>query len=371
MKSKTGKNKLVAVHLLNDYSGSPLILSNVLKTAVKNGYRTHLCSCFSKQKGFLSDLEGVINHSQSYKWSPNKWLTLTYYLWNQLKLFLRLIIVLKKNDLVYINSILPFGAAFAGKVCNCHVIYHVHEVSIKPPTLKKFLLWMVEWCADECIYVSNFLQEQTPIATPHQVVYNTLSDDFMAKSNHTKATEKFDSSKPFTVMMACSMKKYKGVFQFLEVAKQLPDISFQLILNAKKEEIDLFFLEKEIPKNVKLFEANPNLHPQYFQSDVVMNLSLPDEWIETFGMTILEAMQYGKPVIVPPIGGVTELVENNWNGFRIDSRQLEEIVKALHLLSTDKMLYQKFSEASLQKAAEFSNENFEEKIKGLLYRFIP
>ncbi|MEY4876764.1 MAG: hypothetical protein RL708_1913 [Bacteroidota bacterium] len=371
MKSKTGKNKLVAVHLLNDYSGSPLILSNVLKTAVKNGYRTHLCSCFSKQKGFLSDLQGVINHPQSYKWSPNRWLTLAYYLYNQFKLFLRLIIVLKKNDLVYINSILPFGAAFAGKVCNCHVVYHVHEVSIKPPMLKKFLLWMVQWCADECIYVSNFLQEQTHINTPHQVIYNTLSDDFMAKSNQTKATEKFDSSKPFTVMMACSMKKYKGVFQFIETAKQLPNISFQLILNAKHEEINLFFADAKIPKNVQLFEANPNLHPQYFQSDVVMNLSLPDEWLETFGMTILEAMQYGKPVIVPPVGGVTELVENNINGFRIDSNKVDEVVKAIQLLSTDKNLYQKFSEASLQTASEFSNQQFEFKISELLFRFIP
>jgi glycosyltransferase involved in cell wall biosynthesis len=289
---------------------------------------------------------------------------------NQLRLFISLILKLKKNDLVYINSILPFGAAFAGKVCNCHVIYHVHEVSIKPQLLKKFLLWMVKWCADECVYVSNYLQQETKITTPYQVVYNTLSDNFIAKCNDTKSTMKVSNNRAFKVMMACSMKKYKGVFQFLKIAEELPTVEFDLILNSSMDEIKLYFLETKIPENVKIRPANPNLHPFYFSSDVVVNLSLPDEWIETFGMTILEGMQYGKPVIVPPVGGVTELVKDNWNGFRIDSHEYKKVALAIQQLQTDKNLYQKFSEASLMKAAEFSGKHFEVEINKLIGRYI-
>jgi glycosyltransferase involved in cell wall biosynthesis len=101
-----------------------------------------------------------------------------------------------------------------------------------------------------------------------------------------------------------------------------------------------------------------------------VNLSLPDEWIETFGMTILEGMQYGKPVIVPPVGGVTELVKDNWNGFRIDSHEYKKVALAIQQLQTDKNLYQKFSEASLMKAAEFSGKHFEVEIDKIIRRYI-
>jgi len=33
--------------------------------------------------------------------------------------------------------------------------------------------------------------------------------------------------------------------------------------------------------------------------------------VETFGLTILEGMTYKLPAIVPPVGGVIELVEEN------------------------------------------------------------
>lgn len=46
----------------------------------------------------------------------------------------------------------------------------------------------------------------------------------------------------------------------------------------------------------------------YNKATVVLNLTDKTQAIETFGMTPLEAMSCGLPVIVPTIGGIAELV---------------------------------------------------------------
>ena len=57
---------------------------------------------------------------------------------------LRLLFFLKKNDLVYINTVLPFGAALIANLKSCRIIYHVHEVTINPRILKWLLLSIVK-----------------------------------------------------------------------------------------------------------------------------------------------------------------------------------------------------------------------------------
>ncbi|NJN77053.1 MAG: glycosyltransferase family 4 protein [Saprospiraceae bacterium] len=74
-------------------------------------------------------------------------------------------------------------------------------------------------------------------------------------------------------------------------------------------------------------------------------------------MTILEAMYYGIPCIVPPIGGPLELIDNGVQGFLIDQRYLDIIVEKITLIATDKTLYQELSTAALRKAKEFSIQN--------------
>lgn len=43
----------------------------------------------------------------------------------------------------------------------------------------------------------------------------------------------------------------------------------------------------------------------------MLNLTNKNQAIETFGMTPLEAMTCGLPVIVPTVGGIAELVIDN------------------------------------------------------------
>lgn len=72
---------------------------------------------------------------------------------------------------------------------------------------------------------------------------------------------------------------------------------------------------------------------------MVLNLSRPDAWVETFGLTVIEAMAYGIPVIVPPVGGIAELVENGINGYKADSRNVNHVSHLLKEILDENALY--------------------------------
>jgi glycosyltransferase involved in cell wall biosynthesis len=347
-------SKVICVHLLNDYSGSPKVLMQLLKGWTQNNIQTELYTC-SGRTGFLSDIPNVKYNYFNYTWKKNPILRLINLLISQYILCTQILATAKKEDIIYINTVLPFGAAFAGKIKGCRIIYHIHETSVKPAILKSFLFGMVKWTATDVVYVSKFLAKTEPIAGKKiHILHNAIENEFLAKAESHKI-EKLDLN---NILMVCSLKAYKGVFEFIQLAEMLPGFKFKLVLNATKKEIEDFFSETNIPSNVSLSDSQTNLHPFYQWADLVLNLSQPDQWVETFGLTILEGMAYGNPAIVPPVGGVVELIENHKNGYRIHSNQTESIAEAIKKLSSETNLYRSFREHTSQVISKFKEDYF-------------
>ena len=167
---------------------------------------------------------------------------------------------------------------------------------------------------------------------------------------------------PFRVLMLCSLKKYKGVMQFIQCAAGLPEIQFDLVLNANLSDIEQFFQHQWLPQNLQDYPAQFDVHPFYEKASLVMNLSVPDQWVETFGMTALEGMVYGKPVIVPPVGGIVELVENGVSGYCLDARNTPAIMEKIMGLSRDPDLYDRMSQEALARAGQFTQGGFRKAI---------
>jgi len=324
-------------------------------------YEVHLYTSTPSGNGTLSNIPAVRNHNIFYKWSPNKFITLFLFTWSQVVLFLTLLFALKKDDTVYVNTLLPFGAALAGVCRGCRVIYHVHEVSIKPQALKSLLAKIAAVCLDEIIFVSEFVKTQFAfLPEKSRVVYNALPDSFAKEAMKTVCPDK---NLPFTVLMLCSLKAYKGIYQFVELARALPDITFKLVLNAPQQAVNLFQQQTDTPANCVVFPVQSDTAQFYKSAYVVVNLSLTDQWIETFGMTVLEGMYYGLPVIVPPVGGVTELVKDGVEGIYADSRDIKKLTDTILHLYSDEAYYRKMALSAWFRAQHFSQSAFRRKIK--------
>jgi glycosyltransferase involved in cell wall biosynthesis len=89
---------------------------------------------------------------------------------------------------------------------------------------------------------------------------------------------------------------------------------------------------------------------------------VPGLFQETFGMTILEGMAYGLPVIVPPVGAPVDIVTEGHDGFRIDSRKTHKLKACIEQLATDKPRYQKLATAARQTAKSYDQDRFSKKI---------
>jgi len=346
--------KILACHLLNDYSGSPKVLSQLVQGWTQEGIEVQLYKS-ANRKGFLSELEKVEEIDYWYNWSANPIVRLINYFFSQLILFTKIMMNAKPNDVVYINTVLPFGAALAAKLKSSTLIYHLHEVSMKPKILKWFLFKMVDLYADKVIVVSNYMaQELVHLKKEKHVLYNAIDQKFYEKAILYKKEPKLFSN----VLMICSLKKYKGVFEFVELARMNINLNFRLVVNANQEEIDSFFKEVRLTQNIKVYSSQSNTHIFYQWADIVINLSRKDEWIETFGLTIIEAMAYGLPCIVPKVGGVKELITNQVEGFQIDGKDLILITEKLHMLLHDKALYISMSENARKRISAFKEEKF-------------
>ena len=349
--------RVIAIHLLNDYSGSPKVLMQLLKGWTKKNIETHLYTCVGR-KGFLSDIPKVNNHFYWYRFMENKLARLIVLFTSQFLLALQLIFILKKEDIVYVNTVLPFGAGIIGKLRGCKVIYHIHETSMKPKILKQFLFGIIKWSATEVVYVSKFLAAQEPLAIRKNVIYNVLEDSFVKESRLHLNCEKLEK----IVLMICSLKIYKGVNEFVKLAERNSEFTFKLVVNASQNEIDTYFKSKKLPANLILYTTQKNIHPFYQEASVVLNLSDTKLWVETFGLTILEAMAYGLPTIVPPIGGVVELVEDGKNGFLIDSKNISLVSGKLNLMLHNTSIYNQMSREALEKSKFFSEDYFENEL---------
>lgn len=346
------------IHLLNDFSGSPLVLSEAIESFTEAGYEAEIHT--SKSEGFLSNKENCVYKTFNYKWKKNKLFTFINLIRVQIVLFFRILFGTDKDTLIYINTILPFGAALAAYIGGRKIVYHVHETSIKPKAWKALLFGVVNLTANKVIYVSRFLMESETLKKPEAaVIYNALPKSFVEESVKMEQNSTFNE---FRVLMLCSLKKYKGVDIFANLANLRPGLQFDLVLNASAKDIERYFKGKKIAPNLNLYDRQSNVHPFYKKASLVMNLSIPGLWNETFGLTALEAMQYGKPVIVPPVGGIAEIVEEGVEGFKVDSRETAQVLSCIDKLSEDRRLYDRFAVNCKEKASKFSTTQMQQQI---------
>lgn len=77
-------------------------------------------------------------------------------------------------------------------------------------------------------------------------------------------------------------------------------------------------------------------------------LIFSSEWLETFGMTIIEAFSTGTPVIAAKIGGAEQLVEDSVNGLHYTPGQAAELAEKVQQLLRDPALASRMGQNARQ-----------------------
>ena len=346
-------NKIVAFHLYNDFSGSPKALRTVLEGLLNDGYSVDLYTSKGGVLDCLSQYEGCRIIHCRYRYTSNKIMTMFRFLVAQITIFFHSLKYLSEKECVfYINTIMPVGAAFAGRMMGKRVVYHYHENAHIKGGMYSILCRYMEKLADKimCVsaYQSSFLKRSEGV----YVVPNALESSFIQQL-------KPDVEKAFearTVLMLSSLKAYKGLVEFFKLARLNKDLSFVAVINDISENIEEFIHinDIDVPDNMTYYSRQSNVAQFYNAASLSLNLSRKSEFVETFGLTALEAMSCALPVIVPTVGGIAEMVEDGVNGYKIDVENLNEISCSITRIFKDKELYCSLAANSLAKSREFS-----------------
>lgn len=335
------KKRIVCFHLFNDYSGSPKVLRMVLEGLLKKGYQVDLVS---SKGGVLDELlryNNLHKHSYSYKFSNNALVTMLRYSMVQIYTFFLAFRWLFSKDVVfYINTLLPIGPALAGRIMGKRVVYHYHENAFIKGTFYKLLAKGMQLLAHEIICVSQYQASFLKRKKGVSVVPNALPKEFTDKLVYDPEAA-FERK---TVLMLGSLKGYKGTREFIELSQRLPEYNFVLVINDTQENIDKYLVDNNLTNikgggNLTIYSRQADVSRFYNEATIVINLTNSKLAVETFGLTPLEAMRAGLPVIVPTVGGIAEMVETDVNGYKINVQELDKIKMAINNVLTDKNLY--------------------------------
>ena len=161
-------------------------------------------------------------------------------------------------------------------------------------------------------------------------VYNGI---ITPDTNYIANIPQFNTEKPIVLSIA-RVAAPKRADIFVEVARILPKYEFIWIGN--QCEITEY---GTLPSNCH-FEGNiPNAGALCSKADLLM---LSSDY-EGLPMVILEAMSFGKPVVASNVGGISEIVRNDINGYAIENNAQLFAEKIQYILE-NKDVYSKFSQ---------------------------
>ena len=334
--------------LNNDWTGSNRALRSAIEELLVEGYSIVLHT--SKQRGHLSEVDGVTIKNNLYKYSHNKFLTGLLFILSQLRSFFYvLLFVSSRKHLVLANTALSVAPIVAGRIKRCYSVMYMHEIYISPSILKGILFALIDAFSSHVIFVSNYLKQQARFKYAEgSVVYNIVP--FPCNGKREKPVI-------FTVLMASSPKNYKGIPEFVKLAHANKLMKFQLVLSCDADFSENYLSQFVLPINLEIILSPDSMGKVYSKASVVLNLSRVDLCIESFGLTIIEAFAFGLPVIVPPKGGPAEIVHDRINGFHIDSRDTAAISNILNQLMIDEDYYSLISSEAQRRCFDFSRHN--------------
>jgi glycosyltransferase involved in cell wall biosynthesis len=141
-------------------------------------------------------------------------------------------------------------------------------------------------------------------------------------------------TEPPQILYAGRLSQEKGVLELVEAAHGLPLV---MVGNGP--------LRKRIP-NARGFVPRDELKRLYAGAAVV---ACPSRR-EGFGVTCLEAMAYGKPVVASAVGGLLDLVVDGETGLLVPPRDPRALRSALERLLGDRDLRRRLGSAARERA---------------------
>ena len=217
--------------------------------------------------------------------------------------------------------------------------------------------------ADGVTAVSKFLADKTntqyKIDKHIEVIPNFVDIDKFKRENDekTQCFKKNIAPKDEKVFIHISnfraLKRVQDVIKiFYEVRKKLEAKLLLVGDGPDRSDCEQLVRELEISEHVRFMGKQDALVELLSVSDIFM---IPSQ-SESFGLSALEAMSCGVPVISSSVGGLPELNLHNETGYIAEIGDVDRMAKYAVDLLLDKKKYELFSKNARKRAEDFSED---------------
>lgn len=155
------------------------------------------------------------------------------------------------------------------------------------------------------------------------------------------------------VLFTGRLTENKGVKYLIRAAKDIKGTILIVGDGDEKENLEKLIKSERIKNVIMGGYINPSkaslFHEFYERADVYVS---PSVWEEPLGLTILEAMAAGTPVVATKKGGIVSVIKEGENGFFIRARNSKQIADTVNMLLENDELRAKVSENARRTIVE-------------------
>ncbi|KKS93955.1 MAG: hypothetical protein A3H59_02535 [Candidatus Jacksonbacteria bacterium RIFCSPLOWO2_02_FULL_43_9] len=263
------------------------------------------------------------------------------------------------------------GSIWLGIETTIHALIGAYKKSID--------VWIAPSEFVKRMLVEGGYPEEKIVVLPHALdMHELLTNDYELRTNNTSlrpSSRREPSVPPLReggggvsgvdgyLLFFGRLSPERGVDRLLDALKEMPDMPLIIAGDGEMGAQLKDQVKKNGLRNVEFvgYKSGQELKQLIHNARAVV---VPTLSHEIFGMSALEAMALGKPIIASHRGALPELVENGKNGWLIDPENKDEFRMALKECMSRDDLIEQFGRASQQKVKELTINKYCAKIVG-------
>lgn len=195
--------------------------------------------------------------------------------------------------------------------------------------------WMYSRYIDMFIGVSDYTVKEMlkdfgkQLAPKTQTIYNGILTDTIQRRNMRNKVAP-------TFLTACHLRYSKGIQDLIQAVAMLPEPIKQAIRidvygdGDYKNVLQQMTIQAKLESQFTFKGNNPALGTVYYQYDYLLHPS----HMECFSLGLLESLAANVPVVTTTVGGNTEVVVNEKNGFLMEPENTQQLASIIEQLYT-------------------------------------
>ena len=223
--------------------------------------------------------------------------------------------------------------------------------------------------------IEKVVKKEQILICPNGIPPLAIDNAQLIVDNDSGENSKLSTLNKVRLLFLSNLIPSKGVYVLLDACKVLKEKDLQFVcdfVGGESKEIDRTIFETAVKgrglEGIVLYQG-PKYGEEkeaYWQNaDIFVQPTFED----CFPLTIVEAMQHGKPVVSTDEGAVPDLVKDGENGFVCERKDSLSLAVALEKLIKDSHLRRRMGERGYQRYKEhYTLEAFEQKFVATIHK---